>query len=124
MPSNKSPRAPLSQLLLLATAWLAVSGCFGTFFGTAMPANLREQGIAGTATILDIWDTGWTVNDDPVIGMHVRVQPPDGAAFPATIKRLAISRLAAAQPRPGQVIHVRFDPKDPTVVVLDHGTGD
>jgi hypothetical protein len=121
---NGSDRPSIPAFVLLVVTWLALTGCLGTFFGTAMPADLRDHGIAAKATILDIWDTGWTVNDDPVIGMHVQVQPPDGAAFQATIKRYVISRIAAAQPRPGQVISVRFDPGNPSVVAVDDGTGD
>ncbi|MDR3387859.1 MAG: hypothetical protein P4L92_12480 [Rudaea sp.] len=121
---NGSDRPSIAAFVLLVMTWLALAGCLGSFFGTSMPANLREHGVAATATIVDIWDTGWSVNDEPVVGMHVQVQPPDGAAFQATIKRYVISRIAAAQPRPGQVIAVRFDPADPGIVAIDSGNGD
>jgi hypothetical protein len=117
---NGSDRPSLPAFVLLVVTWLALTGCLGTFFGTTMPADLREHGVAAKATILDIWDTGWTVNDDPVVGLRLEVQPPEGAAFQATIKRYVISRIAAAQPRIGQVIRVRFDPKDPNVVAVDN----
>ena len=120
MPSRK----PVRAFLVVALICFALGGCFGTFFGTTMPANLRAHGVSAQATILEIRDTGWSVNNDPVVAMRVQVQPPDGAAFEATIKRYVISRIAAAQPRIGQVIRVRFDPGDPTVVAVDNGTGD
>ncbi len=121
---NSSDRPSIPAFVLLVATWLALAGCVGTFFGTTLPADLRDHGVAAKATILKIWDTGWTVNDNPVIGMRVEVQPADGAAFEATIKRYEVSRIAAAQPRIGQVIPVRFDPADPAVVAVDSATAD
>lgn len=97
--------------------WLALlaSGCVS--FGLAMPENLKDHGVTAEATILDIWDTGWTVNGNPAIGMHVEVKPESGAPFRATIQRCVVSRIAV--PRPGDVIAVRYDPADPSVVVVD-----
>jgi hypothetical protein len=84
-----------------------------------MSKELQQNGVSATARILEIWDTGWTINDNPVIGMRVEVQPTDLPAFEATIKKTAISRIAVPQFQPGNVIPVRFDPKDPTVVAVD-----
>lgn len=108
-----------SFLLIFAVACLGLTSCFGTFFGTAMPKNLREHGIAAQGTILQIWDTGWTVNDSPVIGMRVEVQPTDRPAFESTIKRYVISRLEVPQFQPGRVVQVRFDPEEPSAVAID-----
>ena len=110
-----------SILFLFAVVCMGLTGCFGTYFGTTMPRNLQEHGIAAKATILQIWDTGWTVNDNPVVGMRVKVQPADRPAFESTIKRYAISRLEVAQVQPGRIIPVRFDPNDPTAVAVDSG---
>ncbi len=121
---NGSDRPSIPAFMLLVATWLALTGCLGTFFGTTMPADLRDHGVAAKATILKMWDTGWTVNDDPVVGMRVEVQPDTGAAFQATIKHYTISRIASAQPRIGQVIPVRFDPADPTIVAVDSGIAD
>jgi len=106
---------------MFAVACVGLTGCFGTFFGTTMPKNLREHGIAAKATVLQIWDTGWTVNDSPVIGMRVEVRPLDRSTFESTIKRYIISRLEVPQFQPGRVIQVRFDPDDHTAVAVDSG---
>ena len=89
----------------------------------SMSQDLKDHGVTADATIVDIWDTGWTVNDNPVIGMHVDVQPAGGPAFRATIERCAVSRIAIPQYQPGKVIAVRYDPQNPAVVVVDVGTG-
>jgi hypothetical protein len=108
---------------LLAVAGLAAAGCSGllTGLGAGMPAELEQRGVAAPAEILEIWDTGWTLNDNPVIGMKVRVRPADRPAFEATIEKTAISRLAIPQFQPGQVLRVRFDPENPAVVAVDSG---
>jgi PDZ domain len=106
---------------LLVLACLGLQGCFGALagLGGGMSQELRQNGVSAPARILEIWDTGWTINGSPVIGMKVRVQPSDRPAFEATIKKTTISRIATPQFQPGNVIPVRFDPKDPTVVAVD-----
>ncbi len=84
-----------------------------------MTPELRQSGVAASAQILEIWDTGWTINDDPVIGMRVRVQAPDRPDFEATIAKTTVSRIAVAQFQPGAVIPVRFDATNPSIVAVD-----
>lgn len=113
----------LSQVVrpLVILACLGLAGCSGALagLGVGMSKELQQNGISAPAKILEIWDTGWTINDNPVIGMKVQVQPADRPVFEATIKKTAISRIAVPQFQPGNVIPVRFDPKDPTVVAVD-----
>lgn len=108
---------------LLALAWLAAAGCSGllTDLGVGMPEQLQQRGVPAPAEILEIWDTGWTINDDPVIGMKVRVRPADRPPYEATIEKTAISRIAIPQFQPGQALRVRFDPENPAVVAVDSG---
>jgi hypothetical protein len=88
-------------------------------FGASMPPELQAHGVPATAEILELWDTGWTVNDSPVIGMRVRVHPEDRPDFEARIEKTTISRLATGQFQPGNVIPVRFDPQNPSLVAVD-----
>ena len=113
-----------SALLICATLCLGLAGCIGPDFGTVMPASLRQNGITASAKILDIWDTGWTVNDNPAIGMHVEVRPTDRPAFRATIDQYLVSRIALAQYQPGSTIQIRFDPSNPSVVAVDDEAAD
>ena len=80
---------------------------------------LRQTGMPAEAEILRIWDTGTTVNEDPVIGMEVEVLPMEGEPFQAVIPRTWISRLDIPQFQPGRVIAVRYDPATPARVALD-----
>ena len=87
--------------------------------GVAEARRLQESGVAASARILEIWDTGITVNDDPVIGMRVEIDRPDGTAYPATIPKSLISRLDIPRFQPGATVRVRIDPQDPAIVALD-----
>jgi len=110
----------LSNALLAATLVLS-SGCamIDRMTGESVARPLRQFGVPAEAEILQIWDTGITVNDNPVVGMEVEVEPPGGESYRAKIPRTAISRIAIPRFQPGERIAVRFDPNDPGIVALD-----
>jgi hypothetical protein len=80
-------------------------------------ANLKG-GTPASATIVRMWDTGATVNDHPVAGLELDVQPAGGAAYRTSITSM-IPRLAAARYQPGAIVPVRVDPRNPQRVALD-----
>ena len=116
-----SPIRPRGVWLLLLLAAIPLAGCTSLMahFGASMPPELQAHGVPASAEILELWDTGWTVNDSPVIGMRVRVHPEDRPDFEARIEKTTISRLATGQFQPGNVIPVRFDPQNPALVAVD-----
>lgn len=108
---------------LFVLSCLASAGCSGmvAHFGGGVSKELQQNGVVARATIQEIWDTGWTVNDNPVIGMKVLVQPGDRPAFAATIEKTTISRIAIPQFQPGNVVPVRYDPNNPALIAVDYG---
>lgn len=108
-------------VLLVALAWTAgcVTGAIDRATGESQARALRQTGLPAPATILRIWDTGITLNDDPVIGMEVEVRPEEGDPFRAIIPKSRISRIAIPQFQPGKEIAVRYDPQDRSQVALD-----
>jgi hypothetical protein len=106
---------------LLLLAFLSLTGCsmIDRLSGVSDAKALQSTGTAAKATILRIWDTGITVNEDPVIGMDVQVYPAEGEPWRATIPKSLISRLDIPQIQPGHVVPVRFDPQNPQRVALD-----
>lgn len=110
-----SARPIFALLLLLATGCAMID----RMSGVADTQALQETGVAAEALILRIWDTGITVNDDPVIGMEVEVRPAEGEPWRVAIEKSLISRLDIPRFQPGQLVHVRFDPQDRTRVGLD-----
>lgn len=103
-------------------ACLGLAGCTSmlTHFGGGVSKELQQNGVVSRATIEEVWDTGWTINDNPVIGMRVLVQPSDRPSFEATIEKTTISRIATPQFQPGNIVPVRFDPANPAIVAVDY----
>lgn len=87
--------------------------------GVADTKSLQETGVSAQGVIVRIWDTGITVNDDPVIGMEVEVYAAEGKPWLATIPKSLISRLDIPRFQPGEIVKIRFDPQDPSRVGLD-----
>jgi len=113
-------RSASFHLLLLPIAAL-VCGCgmIDRMTGVANAKDLQATGTAAEAEILSLWDTGITLNHDPVIGLKVRVRSTDRPPYEATIAKSLISRLDVPRFQAGKVIPVRVDPKDPSRVALD-----
>ena len=107
----------------LVAALLAVSlvacAVIDNLSGVSDAKELQQIGLPARATILQIWDTGMTVNNDPVIGLRVEVTPDGRSPYIATIKKALISRLDVPQFQPERVIPVRVDPNDPQHVAID-----
>jgi hypothetical protein len=102
-------------LLVLATGCALID----RMSGVADTKTLQKTGVAAEAVIVRIWDTGITVNDDPVIGMEVEVYAAKGKPWTATIPKSLISRLDIPHFQPGETVKVRYDAQDPSRVGLD-----
>ena len=72
---------------------------------------LQKEGIKANAVILKSWDTGTTINFDPLIGFLLEVQPEGKPAFQAELEAI-ISRLQIHIFQPGAVLPVVYDPND------------
>lgn len=104
---------------LLLAVLLAGCAVADRMSGVSEAKRLQEAGTPATARILKIWDTGITVNDDPVIGMEVEIAREDGSVYTATIPKSLVSRLDVPQFQPGMSVGVRIDPQDPAKVAID-----
>jgi len=114
-------RGGMAPVLAIGLAMILVlSGCavIDRMSGVAEARDLQAHGESATAKILQIWDTGMTVNDDPVVEFLLEVRRADQPTYEAKTK-LRISRLDIARIQPGTVLPVRVDPRDPTRVALD-----
>jgi hypothetical protein len=113
-----SVRGGLAQATVVLA--LLASGCaaINRMSGQSEARRLQAVGIEATATILRIWDTGITVNDDPVVGLEVEITRPDGSVYQATIPKSRISRVDIPQVQPGANVPVWVDPDRPSVVAL------
>jgi hypothetical protein len=74
--------------------------------------RLVRQGSTAIATVLEVRDTGVTINDDPRVALKLRIEPRDGAPAFFGEKAITVSRLSI--PHPGDHFPVWYDPADPT----------
>ncbi|MEO8505054.1 MAG: hypothetical protein ABI609_14235 [Acidobacteriota bacterium] len=106
----------LGSLCLLLTLGC---GMVDRVTGVKTACDLRATGVPAQAEILAIWETGWSVNNEPVIGIRVRVLADDRAPFEAEIPKALIGILQVPQFQPGRQVPVVYDPRDPSKVGLD-----
>lgn len=106
-------------------AWLGLvagvvaSGCSlaDRITGEGEAKRIRRIGRVADAVVLDIWDTGITVNNDPVVAFRLEVRPREGAPYEVETKA-RVSRLHVPQIQPGATLPVAIDPDDPKKVAL------
>jgi hypothetical protein len=78
--------------------------------------RILTDGISAEAVVIDVADTGVTINDNPRVKLTLQVQPEGDAPFQAT-KKVTVSRVSI--PRPGDHYWVRYDPADTSEVEFD-----
>jgi hypothetical protein len=71
---------------------------------------LMATGSKGAGTVVQVQDTGMTVNDNPRIKMTFRVEPLDGSPAFDTTKTTTVSRVQI--PRQGDRYPVWYDAQD------------
>src|SRR3954469_13997312 len=72
--------------------------------------QLFETGSKGVGTVLQVQDTGMTINDNPRVKMAFRVEPLDGGAAFDAQKTSTVSRVEI--PRQGDRYPIWYDPSD------------
>lgn len=88
------------------------------FIGCVITKNYKyvnKIGEAAPAVVLDVSDTGVTINDNPKVRMKLKVYPREKPPFEATISQV-VSRVTI--PRVGDRVYVKFDPDNPANVIL------
>ena len=86
--------------------------------GAAEAARITQTGLAGTAQIMSLTQTGMSMNDQPQVEMELLVAIPGRAPYQARRKEfvplILLGRLGNGLPLP-----VRVDPTDPQQVIID-----
>jgi hypothetical protein len=99
-------------------------GVFWSFFFKPMMVRnkLSKTGVAATAKIVSLSDTGVTVNMNPQIKLLLEVTPPMGAPYQVEMKQV-ISRLDTASYQPGTILSVIVDPNDKNLIEINYDGG-
>lgn len=106
---------------LSGVAWmLLLSSCsmIDGYTGEDTNKPVRESGVPASAEVLEIWDTGVRLNDNPVVGFRLLVTLEDGTSYEAETKNV-VSIVHIPQVQPGAVLPVKVDPNDRERVALD-----
>lgn len=80
--------------------------------------RLRKTGVAATAKILQVSDTGVTLNNSPQVKLLLEVSLPTGTYRIET--KQYISRLQTSMYHPGRVIPVLVDPNDRNLISINY----
>jgi hypothetical protein len=110
-------------VFIVAGAWMVLVGLvFQVDLQPVMKKQLLQtgRGKPGRARILEVKDTGWTVNDSPRVELELEITPENGspyiAALKGTVPRLSIGRLV-----PGDTVPVLIDETDPNSFIIEWG---
>jgi hypothetical protein len=110
---------PVTGSIIVAAVVALVVFCFWFFFHDEVRDNrLRARGMRAEATILEVRETGVTIQGNyPVASLHLLVRPEAGESYEATARCL-MNRFEIPAYQPGAVIQVVVDPKHPERVAV------
>jgi hypothetical protein len=102
---------------------LAIAGpvllAVGIYMGKLDPSDLLERGVAGTAQIQSIQDTGVTINNvNMVVKLDLIVTIPGAPAYTAQARAM-LGRMNWGALRPGMTVNVKVDPKNPSRIAIE-----
>lgn len=80
--------------------------------------RLQKTGLPGKARILEVKDTGVTINNNPQVKLILEVKNSFGQKYQAQC-RVLVSRINPWAYQPGMEVPVKIDPKNEQNVVLD-----
>ena len=104
----------ITFLVLVLLGW-----AFGLPYLRSRKRNqLLATGKTAKGKIVEMWDTGITINNQPQIGMVIEVTPDFEPAFKAKLIQI-ISRLETFLYQAGTPCVVKYDPNDKSTVAIE-----
>lgn len=82
-------------------------------------SRLQKTGVPAVATILEVKDTGVTVNNNPQVKLVLEIRNNLGHKYTTTCRTL-VSRINPFAFQPGMQVSVKVDPKNEQNVVIDY----
>lgn len=121
---------PLFGIIFSGIVIAVIYFSFRVAFGSIIRQEaLMKNGVQAEATIVEVKETGMTVNEIyPLVKLVLEVRPPEGQPFRVETKEL-INRFEIPTFQPGAVLPVLYDPRNPKKVAvgtkesLDSGRG-
>jgi uncharacterized membrane protein len=78
-----------------------------------------KNGVPAKARVIEVWDTGTTINENPQVRLRLEFRKNDGGVHQCDVKTI-ISRLEVGRVQPGCTADVKYDPANPDRVELVH----
>ncbi len=114
-------RSPKVGLIVAAVVAASEGLVYFVFLRPLFQAGrIVETGVPAEAEILEVSDTGTTINMDPQVRFKLRVHPKSGEPYETETKAV-VSRLKVHEFQPGAWIEVMVDPADPRLVAVVSG---
>jgi hypothetical protein len=109
----------ISTYITFGMMFAAMGLIFGSsIVGGWLNSRLMKTGRAATARIINVSETGTTINDNPLLHFTLEVDTGDRSPFQAqTEKVIRYSKLAQFQP--GATINVSYDPDTLEIAISD-----
>lgn len=79
--------------------------------------RIAATGIAATAEVIALSDSGNRINHQPVANVQMTVTPPGGTAYQAT-SQATVSGINSPWYQPGRRLSVKFDAQHPERVAI------
>lgn len=113
-------KAWVPMIIMIVVVGIMAVIFWKTLFGPmVLSQRLAKSGYATTAKVLEVSDTGVTVNNAPQVKLLLEVTPPNGATYLVETKQL-ISRLQTSMYQPGNMIPVLIDLNDKDDIVINY----
>lgn len=80
--------------------------------------RLLQTGVPARGLVKRMWETGVTVNDQPVLGFEVEVVTDRREPYAAQVQQ-AVPRMLVGAVLPGSVLAIETDPADDTHIAID-----
>ncbi len=103
-------------ILISIIAAIIVAASMIPFLRILFPPRIKN-GVTAEANVVEIHDTGVTVNDNPQVRLLLEVHPSMAAVFLSEVKTI-VSRLEVGQVAPGTKVEVLYDPNDLKRIVV------
>lgn len=87
------------------------------FYRILFPMKIKN-GVMTQAKVLEVRDTGVTVNDNPQVGMKLELRTQEGIRLEVEAKTI-VSRLSVANVQPGIMANIIYDPLKPQRLVVE-----
>ena len=100
----------ITGLVLLITAAALAPLFLGFVRNTQLRKRLELSGVRAKGLIMNVRDTGVTVNDNPMVKLDIQIKPGLNTVIKKTVSRIAV-------PREGDEIEVLYDPANPSDAV-------